>query len=60
MVIQFRLLDLIGISPRPMMEQTIGRRVRLSEETLEVLVQGYGEALGQILSELGNALANAR
>jgi hypothetical protein len=58
--IQFRLIDLTGISPRPMMEQTIGQRVRLSEETPEALVQGYGEALGQILSELGDGLATAR
>ncbi|MFY9973838.1 MAG: ABC-type transport auxiliary lipoprotein family protein [Chromatiaceae bacterium] len=60
MTIQFRLMDLTGISPRPMMEQTIGRRVRLSEETPEALVQGYGEALGQILSEFGDGLATAR
>ncbi len=60
MTIQFRLLDLTGTSPRPSLERTLGRRARLSEETPEALVQGYGEALGQILSEFGNALANAR
>jgi hypothetical protein len=57
--IQFRLMDLTGISPRPILERTIGRRVRLSEQSPEALIHGYGEALGEILAELAIALADA-
>jgi cholesterol transport system auxiliary component len=59
MTIQFRLLDLTGARPRPVLQQTIGRRVRLREESPEALVRGYGDALGQILAELAGALASA-
>lgn len=57
--IQFRLMDLTGISPRPILERTIGRRVRLPEQSPEALIHGYGEALGEILAELAIALADA-
>jgi hypothetical protein len=38
------------------LEQTIGRSVPLSESTPEALVQGYGRALAEVLSELSVAL----
>jgi hypothetical protein len=33
--------------------------VRLSEQSPEALIHGYGEALGEILAELAIALADA-
>jgi cholesterol transport system auxiliary component len=56
MEIQFSLVDLSGISPTVRLEQTIGRSVMLSESTPQALVQGYGRALAEILSELSAAL----
>jgi cholesterol transport system auxiliary component len=58
MEIQFSLVDLSGISPTVLLEQTIGRSVPLSESTPQALVQGYGRALAEILSELSAALPN--
>lgn len=59
MTIQFRLMDLTGISPRPILERTISRRVRLPEQTPESLVQGYGDALAEIMTELTTDLSGA-
>jgi cholesterol transport system auxiliary component len=59
MEIQFSLVDLSGISPTVGLEQTIGRSVPLSESTPEALVQGYGRALAEVLSELSVALNNS-
>lgn len=59
MTIQFRLMDLTGISPRPILERTIGRRVRLPEQTPESLVEGYGDALAEIMTELTTDLSGA-
>jgi cholesterol transport system auxiliary component len=59
MEIQFSLVELSGISPTVRLEQTIGRSVPLSESTPEALVQGYGRALAEILSELSAALNNS-
>ena len=56
MEVQFSLVDLSGISPTVRLEQTIGRSVSLSESTPEALVQGYGRALAEVLSELSLAL----
>jgi len=56
MEVQFSLVELSGISPTVRLEQTIGRSVPLSESTQEALVQGYGRALADVLSELSVAL----
>jgi ABC-type multidrug transport system ATPase subunit len=48
-----------GKSSLMKMEQTIGRSVPLSESTPEALVQGYGGALAEVLSELSVALNNS-
>jgi cholesterol transport system auxiliary component len=56
MEVQFSLVELSGISPTVRLEQTIGRSVPLSESTPEALVQGYGRALAEVLSELSLAL----
>jgi cholesterol transport system auxiliary component len=56
MEVQFSLVDLSGISPTVRLEQTIGRSVLLSDSTPEALVQGYGRALAEVLSELSLAL----
>jgi cholesterol transport system auxiliary component len=56
MEVQFSLVELSGISPTVRLEQTIGRSVPLSESTPEALVQGYGRALAEMLSELSLAL----
>lgn len=57
--IQFSLVDLTGISPKVRLERTIGRRLPLPRSTPEALVEGYGIALGEILSELLTALTSA-
>ncbi len=55
--IQFRLLDLTGVTPKVILEQTIGRRAALSDASPQALVRGYGSALGEILNELVTALS---
>jgi cholesterol transport system auxiliary component len=59
MEVQFSLVELSGISPTVRLEQTIGRSVPLSESTPKALVQGYGRALAEVLSELSVALNNS-
>jgi cholesterol transport system auxiliary component len=57
MTIQFSLVDLRGVRPRAALERSIGRRIRLAEDSPDALVQGYGQALGEILAELAPQLA---
>jgi ABC-type uncharacterized transport system auxiliary subunit len=59
MTIQFTLVDLTGVTLKVKLEQTIGRRITLNAATPEALVQGYGEALAEILSELRPLLSQA-
>jgi cholesterol transport system auxiliary component len=59
MTIQFTLVDLTGISPTARLERTIARTVPLRQSSPEALVRGYGEALGDILTELVPALMTA-
>lgn len=57
MTIQFILVDVGGIRPRSALERSISRRVGLAEDSPEALVRGYGQALGEILTELAPQLA---
>jgi cholesterol transport system auxiliary component len=52
MTVQFTLVDLRGVTPKVVLERTIGRRIPLADATPDALVDGYGQALGQILGEL--------
>lgn len=58
--VQFRLVDLRGLTPKTLLERTIGRRIELPEASPSALVQGYGTALGEILTELAREMADAR
>jgi cholesterol transport system auxiliary component len=57
LTIQFTLLDLSNPSPTLVFERFISRRIDLSEATPDALVRGYGQALGEILTELQTQLA---
>lgn len=57
MTIQFSLMDLRSIKPTGTLERTIGRRVRLADDSPDALVRGYGQALGEILAELAPQFA---
>lgn len=59
MGIQFTLVDLTGVTPRVVLERSIGRRIELAEPSPDALVRGYGRALGEILAELGPQMAAA-
>jgi hypothetical protein len=56
MTIQFTLVDLRGVSTKVRLEQTIARRIELPEASPAALVRGYGQALGEILTDLVAAL----
>lgn len=55
--VQFTLVDLSGVSPKMLLERSIGRRVPLAQASPDALVRGYGTALGEILSELAAEIA---
>jgi uncharacterized lipoprotein YmbA len=57
MTVQFTLVDLTAPSPTVVMERFIGRRIDLPQATPDALVRGYGQALGEILTELSGQLA---
>jgi uncharacterized lipoprotein YmbA len=57
MTVQFSLIDLTGTSPTVVMERFIGRRVEIASATPDALVRGYGQALGEILTELSMQIA---
>jgi cholesterol transport system auxiliary component len=57
MTVQFSLIDLTGATPTVVLERFIGRRVELAAETPDALVRGYGQALGEILTELSTQIA---
>jgi cholesterol transport system auxiliary component len=57
MTVQFSLVDLTGPSAAVVMERFIGRRVELPAATPDALVRGYGQALGEILTELSREIA---
>ena len=57
MTVQFSLVDLQGLAPQARLEQTIGRRIELPEGTPNALVQAYGQALNEILTELAQQMA---
>lgn len=59
MTVQFTLVDLTGAGPNVALERFIGRRVDLKQPTPEALVRGYGQALGEILTELSPQLTPA-
>lgn len=59
MTVQFTLMDLRGVTPKAVLERTIGRRVPLAEATPDALVEGYGRALGEILGQLVPQMAAA-
>ena len=52
MTVQFTLVDLRGVTPRTALKRSIGRRVELAADAPDALVRGYGQALGEILTEL--------
>jgi len=58
MTVQFALMD--TSSPRTLIayQRTISRRVALEQATPGALVRGYGQALSEILSQLGSDLAS--
>ena len=56
MSIQFAVVDQTTAHPNVRYEGTITRRVSLARASPEDLVQGYGTAFGQILSELSTEL----
>ncbi|MCP5426369.1 MAG: membrane integrity-associated transporter subunit PqiC [Gammaproteobacteria bacterium] len=60
LTIQFTLIDLQGLTPQARLERTIGRRIELAEATPNALVLGYGQALGEILTELAPQLSPVR
>lgn len=55
--VQFALIDLSSPTQPVVMERFIGRRVDLTDSTPDALVRGYGQALGEILTELSAQLA---
>lgn len=59
MTVQFSLIDLRGVTLQVKLERTIGRRIELTGATPEALVRGYGQALGDILTELASQLSRA-
>ena len=59
MTVQFTLVDLSTPSPTVVLERFIGRRVDLPEATPDALVRGYGQALGEILTELSAQIGAA-
>jgi cholesterol transport system auxiliary component len=60
MTVQFALVNLEGVSPKAVLERTIGRRIPLREASPDALVRGYGQALAEILAELVPQLARTR
>jgi len=56
LAVQFALIDHSGGRPKVVLERAISRRVDLPSESPDALVRGYGDALGQILSELSTDL----
>ena len=52
LVVQFALIDQAGARPRVVRERTLASRVDLPEASPEALVQGYGTALADVLSQL--------
>jgi uncharacterized lipoprotein YmbA len=54
--VQFALIDQVGTRPRLVHERTIAHRVELPQAAPAALVRGYGEALGEILSQLASDL----
>jgi uncharacterized lipoprotein YmbA len=57
MTVQFSLIDLTGANATVVMERFIGRRVEIASATPDALVRGYGQALGEILTELSAQIA---
>ena len=57
MTVQFSLIDLTAASPTIVMERFIASRVELATAAPDVLVRGYGKALGEILTELSREIA---
>ena len=52
LAVQFALIDESGARPKAVLERSIARRVDLPRESPDALVRGYGDALGEILTEL--------
>jgi cholesterol transport system auxiliary component len=56
MTVQFTLIDLAGTTPTVVLERFIGRRIGLPRASPDALVRGYGQALGEILTELSTQI----
>jgi cholesterol transport system auxiliary component len=56
MTVQFTLVDLSSPPATVVLVRFIGRRVVLPQATPDALVRGYGQALGEILTELSAQL----
>jgi cholesterol transport system auxiliary component len=52
LAVQFALIDETGARPKALLERAIARRVDLPRESPDALARGYGDALGEILTEL--------
>jgi cholesterol transport system auxiliary component len=50
--VQFALIDQASARPKVLYERTIASRVNLSKASPDALIDGYGSALGQILSQV--------
>jgi len=59
MAVQFTLIDEASACPKVVYEHTIGRRITLKRPLPDVLVRGYGVALGEILSQLTREISSA-
>lgn len=59
MEMEVALIDLTGVGTRVRWQRTIGRRIDLSEASPGTLVRAYGDALGDILTELAAGLRRA-
>jgi cholesterol transport system auxiliary component len=57
MAVQFALVDVISVRPRTVYEGTIERREPLEKAEPDALVQGYGKAVSQILTQFVSELS---
>ena len=56
LAMQLTLLDLTGARPRSVLQRSIAKRLDIAHPTAEALVQGYGVALADLLTELESEL----
>jgi uncharacterized lipoprotein YmbA len=56
LAVQFSLIDQTGVRPQLVRERRLESRVELTQASPDLLVQGYGTALAEILAQLAREL----